>query len=50
LRIGFDTCHAVATHSDRLISFLELAELVVCDFDEEGGMKAIRADDLDTEH
>ena len=40
----------VATHSDRLVSFLEPSELVVCDLDEEGGMKATRADDLDIEH
>ena len=40
----------VATHSDRLVSFLEPSELVVCDLDETGGMKTTRANDLDLEH
>jgi len=40
----------VATHSDRLVSFLEPSELVICDLDETGGMKATRADELDIDH
>ncbi|MDR3088675.1 MAG: AAA family ATPase [Desulfobulbaceae bacterium] len=39
----------VATHSDRLVGFLAPSELVVCDFDEEGGMKTARADTLELE-
>lgn len=37
----------VATHSDRLVRFLQPDELVVCDHDETGGMTARRAEDLD---
>jgi predicted ATPase len=37
----------VATHSDRLVRFLEPKELVVCDLDESGGLTATRADELD---
>lgn len=37
----------VATHSDRFVRFLKPEELVVCDYDEQGGMTAKRADELD---
>ena len=38
----------VATHSDRLVRFLDPAELLVCDLDDEtGGMTVQRGDDLD---
>jgi predicted ATPase len=37
----------VATHSDRLVRFLEPSELVVCDFDEDWGMTTQWADGLD---
>ena len=37
----------VATHSDRLVRFLQPAELIVCDLDESGGMTMQRADNLD---
>jgi predicted ATPase len=37
----------VATHSDRLVRFLEPSELVVCDRDDAGAMTATRADSID---
>lgn len=37
----------VATHSDRLIRFLQPEEVVVMDVDEEGGATAVRADEMD---
>jgi len=37
----------VATHSDRFVRFLDPAELLVCDLDEEGGTHIVRADELD---
>ena len=37
----------VATHSDRLVGFLNPDELVVCDHDEKGNMTTKRADELD---
>ncbi len=37
----------IATHSDRLVRFLAPTELLVCDYDETGGMTAIWADTLD---
>ena len=37
----------VATHSDRLVRFLDPSELLVCDYDETGGMTAKWADTLD---
>lgn len=37
----------VATHSERLVRFLDPAELVVCDLDESGGTAVTRASDLD---
>ncbi len=37
----------VATHSDRLVRFLEPSELVVCDRDDAGAMTAARADSID---
>jgi predicted ATPase len=37
----------VATHSDRLVRFLEPKELIICDRNENGGMTARWADDLD---
>jgi predicted ATPase len=36
----------VATHSDRLIGFLEPREVLICDLDEEGGTKMTWADTL----
>jgi predicted ATPase len=37
----------VATHSDRFVRFLQTAELIVCDRDDQGGMSVRRADELD---
>lgn len=37
----------VATHSDRLVGFLEPSELIVCDRDDNGGMTVKWADELD---
>lgn len=37
----------VVTHSDRLVRFLDPAELVVCDLDEDGGTVIQRADTLE---
>ncbi len=37
----------VATHSDRFVRFLRPEELIVCDYDEGGGMTVQRADALD---
>lgn len=37
----------VATHSDRFISFLRPEEVLVCDYDDTGGMTAKWADSLD---
>ncbi len=37
----------VATHSDRFVRFLAPDELLVCDLDEEGGARIVRADELD---
>lgn len=37
----------VATHSDRLVRFLDPGELIVCDLDEQGGMTTRWADALD---
>ncbi len=37
----------VATHSERLVRFLDPAELMVCDLDESGGTVVTRASDLD---
>jgi len=37
----------VATHSDRFISFLRPEEVLVCDYDETGGLTAKWADSLD---
>jgi predicted ATPase len=37
----------VATHSDRLVRFLDPSELVVCDLDESGGTTATRASDME---
>lgn len=37
----------VATHSDRFISFLRPEEVLVCDYDDTGGMTAKWADNLD---
>ena len=37
----------VATHSDRLVRFLDPSELVVCDLDESGGTTATRANDME---
>jgi predicted ATPase len=37
----------VATHSERLVRFLNPAELMVCDLDESGGTVVTRASDLD---
>ena len=37
----------VATHSERLVSFLEPSELLACDLDEQGGTVVTRASDLD---
>jgi predicted ATPase len=39
----------VATHSERLVRFLDPSELVVCDLDESGGTTVTRASDLDLE-
>ncbi|GHU47466.1 chromosome segregation protein SMC [Betaproteobacteria bacterium] len=39
----------VATHSERLVRFLEPSELLICDSDEEGGMTLTRASALDLE-
>lgn len=39
----------VATHSERLVGFLQPAELLVCDLDEAGTATITRADDLDLE-
>jgi predicted ATPase len=40
----------VATHSDRLIRFLEPKEVIVMDVEENGAAKATWADRLDLEH
>lgn len=37
----------VATHSERLVSYLEPSELLACDLDEQGGTLVTRASDLD---
>ena len=37
----------VATHSERLVRFLDPSELMVCDLDETGGTAVVRANDLD---
>lgn len=37
----------VATHSERLVSFLEPSELLACDLDEQGGTVVTRASNLD---
>lgn len=40
----------VATHSERLVRFLDPAELLVGDLDEAGGAVVTRASDIDLEH
>lgn len=37
----------IATHSERLVRFLDPSELLMCDLDETGGMVVTRASDLD---
>ncbi|TRZ91910.1 MAG: DUF2813 domain-containing protein [Rhodocyclaceae bacterium] len=37
----------VATHSERLVRFLDPSELIVCDLDESGGTAVTRASELD---
>ena len=40
----------VATHSERLVRFLDPSELMVCDLDETGGTVVTRASDLDLDN
>lgn len=40
----------VATHSDRLVRFLEPDELIVCDANEQGHTQLTRASEMDLEH